>query len=434
MSRFDRDSLTGKMLRQFLRGLGAGIFIFFVLYFGGRQWLDRYFLTSDHFYNAEEGRVEQLQKYVDKNIISAIDMEALKKWAKENGINNFTVSREDMLLFDVSYAGEQLPPGAKVADYGWHVFYNVNFADGDADVYIYEGYAEKYIRVFLILASLCGFAVCMGIFVSGVKEEAEYIRLLKAEVSTIGKGNLQKNITVKGKDELAELASGLNQMRLKLIEKETIEEKMRSDQEKLVLGMSHDLRTPLTGLLTYIEILNKQKKKGEISQKYIDKIFDKALQIRSLSDQMFEFFLVNSQKETMLESPEEVESALGDYLSELCALLGCSGFQIDVSELEWRQVFVRINTDYMGRIMNNIISNIEKYGDNSCEIQMKINYIPDGVGLSIQNAIALPNQYVQGTGIGVENIRLMMDNMGGTIDVNMSEETYCMLLWFPSYT
>lgn len=136
----------------------------------------------------------------------------------------------------------------------------------------------------------------------------------------------------------------------------------------------------------------------------------------------------------MLESPEEVESALGDYLSELCALLGCSGFQIDVSELEWRQMFVRINTDYMGRIMNNIISNIEKYGDNSCEIQMKINYIPDGVGLSIQNAIALPNQYVQGTGIDVENIRLMMDNMGGTIDVNMSEETYCMLLWFPSYT
>ena len=52
--------------------------------------------------------------------------------------------------------------------------------------------------------------------------------------------------------------------------------------------------------------------------------------------------------------------AFGDYLSELCALLEYEGFKVNTDRLEWRQISVCINTDFIGRIMNNIISNIEK--------------------------------------------------------------------------
>lgn len=55
--------------------------------------------------------------------------------------------------------------------------------------------------------------------------------------------------------------------------------------------MSHDLRTPLTGLMAYLEILKKQQKEGAVTQEYINKAFDRVLQIRDLSEQMFEYFL-----------------------------------------------------------------------------------------------------------------------------------------------
>ena len=75
------------------------------------------------------------------------------------------------------------------------------------------------------------------------------------------------------------------------MKKEQIEYDLKSAQEKLVLGMSHDLRTPLTGLMAYLEILKKQQKEGAVTQEYINKAFDRVLQIRDLSEQMFEYFL-----------------------------------------------------------------------------------------------------------------------------------------------
>ena len=115
------------------------------------------------------------------------------------------------------------------------------------------------------------------------------------EVNIISRGNLQGNVTVQGTDEIAQLASGLEHMRQTLVKKEQIEYDLKSAQEKLVLGMSHDLRTPLTGLMAYLEILKKQQKEGAVTQEYINKAFDRILQIRDLSEQMFEYFFVNSR-------------------------------------------------------------------------------------------------------------------------------------------
>ena len=109
---------------------------------------------------------------------------------------------------------------------------------------------------------------------------------------------------------------------------------MRVAQDKLVLGMAHDLRTPLTGLMTYIEILRKQENEGKVSREYIDKAFDKIFQIRALSDQMFEYFFVFSKEKIDLESAEEVESAFGDYMSELLALLDYVGFSVNAKKAD----------------------------------------------------------------------------------------------------
>ena len=57
-----------------------------------------------------------------------------------------------------------------------------------------------------------------------------------------------------------------------------------------------------------------------------------------------------------MEEPEIAEFTLGDYLSELCALLQMDGFSISIQNLVWKPVHVQICTDYMGRIMDNLVS------------------------------------------------------------------------------
>ncbi|MCD8023075.1 MAG: HAMP domain-containing histidine kinase, partial [Lachnospiraceae bacterium] len=339
----------------------------------------------------------------------------------------------------ITYAEDVYVDAKRSGLNSWRVYYTVSFADGDALVYIYDGEAETYYHILLALSVLGGFIACMAIFISGMQEDVQYIQIFENEVKGIRAGDLKSQVTIQGEDELASLALGLDQMRRSLEEKEQTEaelrktqEEMRRAQEKLVLGMSHDIRTPLTGLMTYMEIIKKQEAEGKPDPVYIEKAYDKILQIKTLSDQMFEFFLIDSKKESELEPPEDVFSVFGDYLSELCGVLDAKGYHIDANGLAWESVSVRVNTDYMGRIMNNIISNIEKYADKDQDITVSVFCGNDRVDISIGNKIAGANPYVEGTGIGVKNISMMMRQMNGASKVAMTEDSYCITLSFPA--
>lgn len=421
------------MAKYLIIGITAGIFIIVFLYFGSSNLLKQYFFSSGYFYDEEVNRIKELQKYVIDNKISAANARKLKKWAKERNILEFTISRKEWLIFNFSYTEEVSPESIKINKQGWKSYYPVIFQDGEADVYIYEGYDRKYYYALFGISVIIGFAVCIGIFISSIQEDITYIQQLKKEIDIISFGNLNKDVTIKGNDEISQLAYGLNQMRKKLKEKEQSEKELRQAQEKLVLGMSHDLRTPLTGLITYMEILKKQEQEGKVSKEYIDKAYDKIFLIKNLSDQMFEYFFIDSHKENILEAPEEVSSAIGDYLSELCALLEYSGFLADTQYLQWRPVLIQVNVDYMGRIVNNIISNLEKYGDKNQNIQIGIIYKQDWICVYIENGIAIPDSYVEGTGIGLRNIALMMKQMGGKSEKQINKKTFVLKLYFPVY-
>ena len=196
--------------------------------------------------------------------MSASDYKMLKKWGTERNIDDFTISRGKWLLFDISYNGKIMYGSREIPNLTWRMYHRISFKDGTADVYIYEGTADKYFNILMVFSVVLGVAACIGIVVSGMYENVKYIQCLMKEVNIISRGNLQGNVTVQGTDEIAQLASGLEHMRQTLVKKEQIEYDLKSAQEKLVLGMSHDLRTPLTGLMAYLEILKKQQKEGNL--------------------------------------------------------------------------------------------------------------------------------------------------------------------------
>ena len=233
-----------------------------VTYFGGKGLLQRFFFRTGYVYAEEIERAEELQEYVTQNKLSASDYKMLKKWGTERNIDDFTISRGKWLLFDISYNGKIMYGSREIPNLTWRMYHRISFKDGTADVYIYEGTADKYFNILMVFSVVLGVAVCIGIVVSGMYENVKYIQCLMKEVNIISRGNLQGNVTVQGTDEIAQLASGLEHMRQTLVKKEQIEYDLKSAQEKLVLGMSHDLRTPLTGLMAYLEILKKQQKEG----------------------------------------------------------------------------------------------------------------------------------------------------------------------------
>ena len=104
---------------------------------------------------------------------------------------------------------------------------------------------------------------------------------------------------------------------------------------------------------------------------------NKTQEIRTLSDQLFEYFLASAEEPVLLEPCESAKYALGDYLSELYLYLSQEGFEVYAEELFSQDVKVRIHMEYMNRIINNIFSNIQKYADRQESIFFSTNRTDD---------------------------------------------------------
>lgn len=425
-------SLTGKLTVLFILGLIPATAIGLFLYFVSNYYLEQYFDSSGYLYNVSQQAADDLQQYVSENQISAVDTDELRKWAKQENISYFTVSRKRMLLYDNTYTGS-IPlenTASEQLHHSWQHFHTVAFADGEADVFLYKGEDVKFYIAADTASVIIAAVIWLTVFYLAVRREVQYICLLNKEVQEIENGCLRVEFTVKGKDELADLANGLNQMRLALLEKEENERQMKQAQDKLILGMAHDLRTPLTGLMAYLEIIKKQAREKDILL-YAEKAFKKTFEIRNLSEQLFELFLVHSEQSMRLEDPENAEYSLGDYFSELCAALETNGFHVLIDNLIWQPVSIRISPDYMGRIINNILSNINKYADRQKEIEFSSAYCMGQLGLTIKNSKPTEEEAVPGTGIGIKNICTMMEQMNGRCEIDDSKESYRITLWFP---
>jgi len=413
-------------------GFSVAASVFFLIFVLGNVLLKDYFINSDFIYNAENAYIEELRSYVEKEKIAATDTSSLGDWAHKKGVTHFTISRNRVLIYDSSYSDTVLLGRAETESLhnNWQYFHSIRFADGDADVYIYANFEMKYYMFFYLLDITLSVSIWLLIFVLGLKKKVQYIQQLSHSVSKIELGALDYAIPITGTDELSILARGLDNMRLALIEKKENEKELKSAQDKLVLGMAHDLRTPLTGLMSFLEIAKKQKGLNDCVN-YVEKSYTKAIQIRNLSNQLFEFFLINSKQSMKMEAAEPVEYALGEYLSELCVLLEMGGFSVNIDQLFWKPVKIHICTDYAGRIVDNLVSNIIKYALPEVPVKFATKYESSYVSICIKNRIATPNQFVQGTGIGVKNIQTMMAQMGGKCSVNLEQNYYSILLSFP---
>jgi signal transduction histidine kinase len=417
------------MSYRMCKDLLIGAAIFCVLNWGCASALEEHFLTSGYLYDAERDTIEQFQDYVTEKGLKVTDTQEIRTWVEERNIDEFVISKGEDVYFDNAYQGD-LFPGAVQKNVS-KLLYPIDFEDEQAELYIYDGCADKYYTIITWLSVVTGIVICLLIFENELQKEIKEIQYLKKKVEKIGEGNLDDEVSVASNDEIGQLASGIDGMRNQLLAQKKTEEKMKQAQDELVLGMSHDLRTPLTGLFSYLEIIRKLEMEGKPALEYVTKALDKAEQLRSVSDQLFEYFLASKESGREMEAPETAQSAFEDYLSEFCAFLQCNGFLVDTEEISWHPVMIRMNTDFFWRIMNNLISNIEKYADRQVPVRIKISYADTHMALDFENKIITPNPYVKGTGIGLKNIALMMKQMAGSSEVTVTEDTYNIRLVFP---
>lgn len=421
--------LTGLLLAAVLI---SGI-VFLLLNRAGNSIITEWFSNEDYIEKLSEEYFTDLQDYIDNSQAASNDSEKLTAWVKKQKIVSIQVYKNEILTYDSYYPDAAVEDAAAEGGYyEWQDYYTAQFADGTADVFLYGFFSYPFYSYALIAEILLSVLLLILIVILGIRNRVKYIEKLKEECEILGSGNLDYQVTVQGKDELSMLAAGLDSMRAALKESNDKEAELTLANRRMITEMSHDLRTPLTSLLIYTEILEKKEIKdaGQLRE-YIQKIERKARQIKRLSDNIFEYALVTEEAEVKLGEPETLWDIFYDPLSEMTAYLGEQEYIIE-TELKKDGRKIRINEEYINRILDNLVSNIIKYADRKTPVKI---YTDKSGGLCFENRIcedAEDKKRTEGsTNIGLGNVKKMMKSMHGSCTAEQKEDSFSVTLIFP---
>ena len=433
-------SLYFKLAGLLLAAVAVSGLFFVVINYAGEQMITKIFSDSSHIEKLSEAYIQDLQDYIDETKAASNDSEKLTEWVRKRKIVSIQVYKDEILTYDSNYPDAAVEDAeAEGAYYEWEYYYTAEFADGTADVFLYGFFSYPLYSYAMTAEILLAVILLVAIVILGIRKPVRYIGRLKAECEILGSGDLDYQVTVQGKDELSLLARGLDNMRMALRESNEKEAEITAANRRMITEMSHDLRTPLTSLLIYTEILGKKAAKDpRQAMEYVSKIEKKARQIKRLSDNIFEYALITEETKAELGEPQTLRELFYDPLSEMTAYLGERGYMVELrpdtgSGSERRQI--RVNEEYINRIMDNIVSNIEKYADKSMPVRIETIYTEEYGGLAFRNGISCSTEdrrKTEGsTNIGLHNVEKMMKKMNGYFRVKQTENIFEITLIFP---
>ena len=429
-----RNSLYFQLMILLIISGAVALAVFYGLNTVGENVVYYYYNHSNYSAKREKNYVAELQNYVSSNELKSSDTDELSQWVTEKAvIISLWLYKDNALIFDSDYPDNATYSSepAYLDENNGSRFYTIEFADGEVEAGISGVFDYQLYNYASFGEMLLAFSIFILMVLIGIRKKMEYIRKLSKEIQILEGGNLEYKITVTGKDELAALAGGLNCMR-ESFRRQTIQEaEIVRENQKIVTQMSHDIRTPLTSIMLYTELLKKGTYKNEEQfREYIEKIERKTRRMKQLADNLFEYSLVSSDQEIELEEAENEKILFYDLFSETTSYLEQQGYQVDFL-VNWNEVRLKINTDYISRILDNVTSNIQKYADKSCPVT--IGSVKNGnmEGFYFENRTAVLTDETESTGVGIQSIKNMMAKMGGRCITGMENGVFRLTLYFP---
>ena len=236
------------------------------------------------------------------------------------------------------------------------------------------------------------------------------VATLKDEILRMAAGNLRDSVPEMGQDEIGIIAEELDNLRTALQDTLVREKESRRANQDLITAMSHDLRTPLTILNGYLEVL-RLNRNPEMYEEYLKRCLQKTSDIREMTDRMFEYALVFEEVDESKVKKIPIEY-FRDCINEHSDFIRLAGFQ---TQLDYTNVERWITGDkgMIKRIFSNLFSNILKYGDKSVPVNIKGCFTKTMYILTMSNGIKQQSTGVESNHIGLMSVEKMMQQLGG---------------------
>ena len=295
---------------------------------------------------------------------------------------------------------------------------------------------EKQHTAVVLLYLILGILLFSVTFMILQEPYIRYISRISEAVQNISEGDLNTVIDVIGDDEFSSMAANLNHMAAdikKLMEKERESERTKNE---LITNVAHDLRTPLTSIIGYLELLaGNQQVPADMQHKYIEIAYGKSRRLQKLIEDLFGFTKLNCGKIAMHVGQIDIVKLLGQLVEEAYPNFVEKGLSYDLLSNVPAKI-INADGNLLARLFDNLIGNAIKYGADGKRVLVKIHAEGETVTVSVTNygyvipADELPlifNKFYRveqsrssstgGTGLGLAIAKEIVDMHGGTISV-----------------
>ncbi|WP_457945461.1 sensor histidine kinase [Caproiciproducens sp. LBM24188] len=284
----------------------------------------------------------------------------------------------------------------------------------------------------IIFLSITVAVLAVFIFYSMIRRVKRQIAEFTDALADIKNGNGNRRILSDTNELAAPLAYEINEIVVSYENKLSVFRQTEETNRQLMTSLSHDVRTPLTTLIGYLDAAHKGIVTGKDRDDYIETARRKAYDLKEYIDVLFDWFKLNSNEFAMeihtVEAAELTRNILIDWIPifEDKQL----DYNIDIPEQPFR---VKLDTDGYMRIVNNLIQNVIAHSHaDKIEISlsrqgktMKLRLEDNGVGIEKEDLKHIferlykcdKGRSEKGSGLGLSIVRQLVEKMDGSIEV-----------------
>ncbi|MDR4938157.1 HAMP domain-containing sensor histidine kinase [Rossellomorea marisflavi] len=222
----------------------------------------------------------------------------------------------------------------------------------------------------LILAFALAVVVFLILFVLFMRPVTRYIEQIESGIGRIVDHDWTYEIPVKGRDELSSLAANINWMTDQLRLRFERERELEQSKSELITNLSHDLRTPLTSIIGYLQLAKDQESPGD--KGYVDTTYRLSLKLKGLMDELFEYTKLTHHQVELQTDQVDFAALLHQLVGEYTPILEGKGLRVEM-EVPEEPVLVTVDIEKMIRVFDNLLSNVEKYSlEGTIKLRMKV--------------------------------------------------------------
>lgn len=278
-------------------------------------------------------------------------------------------------------------------------------------------------------------------------KELGQLNKIMNSTENIVKFNSEEKIALLKHSEFNEHANYINQLKAGFDHSQVEQNKSERLKTELITNVSHDLRTPLTSIITYTELLKKDDLLDEERAQYVDVLDKKSQRLKTLIDDLFEVSKMTSgnveiQKQDV-DITQLVQQALGEYEEEIEN--STLRFHVTIPE---KELTAHIDGQKYWRVIDNLISNAIKYALDSTRVFVTLEDIGPSIQLTIKNISkyeisedveelyerfkrADASRHTEGSGLGLAIAQSIVEIHGGQMNISIDGDLFKVIITQP---